>query len=47
MFYNFITNPYAIYGALYKEIYLDLQNNGPVFTPKRKKIKGYQKSKHK
>ena len=45
MFYNFITNPYAIYGAVYKAIYVDLQNNGPVFTPKRTKLKGYQKRK--
>lgn len=42
---EFITNPYSVYGALYKEIYVSSLNSGPIFTPKRTKLKGYQKRK--
>ena len=40
---EFLTNPYSLYGAVYKAIYVDSYNYGPVFTPKRTKLKGYQK----
>lgn len=42
---EFLTNPYSLYGAVYKAIYVGSYNNGPVFTPKRTKLKGYQKRK--
>jgi hypothetical protein len=45
VYMEYLTNPYSVYGALYKAIFVDSYNYGPVFIPKRKKLKGYQKRK--
>ena len=40
-----ITNPYSIYGAAYISAFVDYQcsKSSAIFTPKKKKLKGYQK----
>ena len=48
-YFNVITNPYSIYGGLYRSIYMDYEVNycSHVYIPRRKKLKGYQKAKKK
>lgn len=41
----FYCNPYAIYGDLYKDILNCVVKETPIFRPKHRKLKGYQKRK--
>lgn len=42
---EFLTNPYSLYGAVYKAIYVGSYNWESIYTPRWKKLKGYQKRK--